>query len=216
MLPHIFERFVQADLSSTRVHGGLGLGLAITRHLIELQGGTVTAHSEGEGKGSTFTVTLPLLSEQQEAPALASASSTLESPADCVGRTIVIVDDEFEARELLRGVLEDHGAQVFSAGSAREGFDLVTSCAPDLVISDIAMPYRDGYAFIQEVRNAGLSIPAIALSARAGDSFRHKALETGFNVHLAKPIEMGELLQTITALLREHTRPCSEGLRAHA
>ncbi|HEY0407256.1 MAG TPA: response regulator, partial [Pyrinomonadaceae bacterium] len=211
-LPFVFDRFRQADGSTTRVHGGLGLGLAIVRHLVELHGGTVKAASDGEGHGASFTVILPLLS------VLASATDAeLNSNSSGNGASfaperplsnlrVLVVDDERDARELLTVVLESQGALVSAVSSVVEALAAITKLKPDVLVSDIGMPTDDGYALIRRVRalapEDGGRVPAVALTAYAGDNAREMTLAAGFQVHLAKPIDPTELLASITRLVR--------------
>ncbi|WP_119153174.1 ATP-binding protein [Caldimonas tepidiphila] len=213
-LPHIFERFTQVDASTTREHGGLGLGLAIVRQLVEMHGGTVTAHSEGAGRGAVFTVCLPLAPVQ--APQSSSeprvnprALSTLGAEEmeryGLEGCTVLLVEDDDDARTLLASVLESSGASVAAAASADEGLSLAEGLEPGVVISDIGMPGRDGYEFIQELRRreraAGRApVPAIALTAYARVEDRLRALSHGFQMHVAKPVEPAELLAVVSSL----------------
>lgn len=197
----------QADSSTTRTHGGLGLGLAIVRHLVELHGGTVRATSDGEGQGTSFVVTLPLRAIRGDddraeritgpTPALATAR------IDLTGLHVLVVDDEPDARGLVKQVLEDVGATVTTAGSADEALDALPS-GPDLLVCDVGMPVRDGYQLIRAVRalapDHGGQVPAIALTAFARSEDRARALAAGFQVHLAKPVKPHELTATIASL----------------
>jgi signal transduction histidine kinase/CheY-like chemotaxis protein len=207
LLPHVFERFRQGDSSTTRQHGGLGLGLAIARQLIEMHGGTIRAASDGPGLGSTFTVTLPLhaadiapsIPVAVPAPAAASAASrTLQALA------ILVVDDDTDVRELLKKVLETGGAEVELAASAEEALAAFDERPWQLLISDIGMPRVDGYELIRRIRERealrGGSIPAIALTAFARSEDRLRALAAGYQLHLAKPIEPEALLAAATRL----------------
>jgi CheY-like chemotaxis protein/anti-sigma regulatory factor (Ser/Thr protein kinase) len=206
-LDHVFDRFRQADSSTTRSHGGLGLGLAIVRHLVELHGGTVEAASDGEGRGSTFTVRLPVapgLSSGAEPPAV-----TAEPLMELSGVKVLLVDDEPGAREVLPAVLELFGADVQVSASAPEALEALRHFAPDVLVSDIAMPGEDGYSLIGKIRaleGDSRLVPAIALTAYAGDGDRRKALEAGFQLHLAKPIEPRDLVTAVASMAREAVR----------
>ncbi len=212
-LPFVFDRFRQADGSTTRMHGGLGLGLAIVRHLVELHGGAVKAESAGENQGATFTVTLPLLSTLLDATdtsvsvATGNGTHAEHQARPLNGLSMLVVDDEPDARQWLTVVLETQGAQVRAVGSAAEALDAIEALKPDALVSDIGMPNMDGYALMQKVRalpaERGGEIPSIALTAYAGDDAREKTLAAGFQVHLAKPIDPTELLAAIVNLLRQ-------------
>ncbi|MFL5357341.1 PAS domain-containing protein [Archangium sp.] len=211
-LPHIFERFRQLEGGTTRRHGGLGLGLAIVRHLVELHGGTVRATSEGEGRGATFQVRLPAAASRPAAleatPARrATAPQALVSPPAAVlaRRCILVVDDEEDNREVLKVMLEEYGARVLTAASAAEGLRAVREGRPELLISDIGMPGEDGYRLIAQVRalpaEEGGQVPAVALTAYARVEDRTHALTAGFNMHVAKPVEPSELLTILANLV---------------
>ena len=213
-LPSVFDTFRQADASATRSHGGLGLGLAIVRHLVEVHGGTVTAASEGRDRGATFTVTLPVRTAlPAEAPA---AGERHEDPVrgDLLrGYSIVVVDDEPDTRELLQSALEAAGAEVRPAASADEALVLCRAQTPDAIVSDIAMPGRDGYSLMRDLRApAGPTRPrvAVALSAYAAPRDRERSAEAGFHTHIAKPVDPGELVHAIHALLAEGSVSASE------
>jgi PAS domain S-box-containing protein len=214
-LPHVFDRFRQADSSNTRAHGGLGLGLAVVRHLVELHGGTVSAASAGEGQGATFTVRLPLTVVRDTPDRLPSrakelfgdareASWTLALPPDLTGVRVLIVDDEADARELLTAVIGQCGAEVAVAASAMEGLDTVREWQPQVIVSDIGMPDEDGYNFIRRVRTlppeAGGNTPAAALTAYARMEDRVRALSAGYQTHVAKPVDPAELAAVVASL----------------
>ncbi|WP_164928427.1 hybrid sensor histidine kinase/response regulator [Gloeobacter violaceus] len=209
LLPHVFERFRQADSSSTRSHGGLGLGLAIVRQLVELHSGTVSAASPGEGQGATFTVRLPFDGARTLLAGDHSPGDwTRESPTACCGRLdglrVLVVDDEPQARELVRTTLELCGAQVATAGSAAEALAEVRRSKPAVLVSDIAMPGEDGYALLRQLRlleaECGGRIPAVALTAYARVEDRRRALLAGFQTHLSKPVEPSELVAAVANL----------------
>jgi signal transduction histidine kinase/ActR/RegA family two-component response regulator len=212
-LPHIFDRFRQADASSTRRHGGLGLGLAIVRQLVELHGGDVTAESAGEGHGATFSVRLPVAVAQQSelaprgrrTPNTERLVASAEQRGRIRGATVLVVDDEADARALLRRLLEDCGATVSDAGSAADAFRLFADSPPDVLISDIGMPGEDGYSLIRRIRSLdgdrGGRVPAIALTAYARAEDRAHAEEAGFQRHIAKPVESAEIVTVVAALL---------------
>ncbi len=214
-LPRVFERFRQADATTSRKHGGLGLGLAIVRHLIELHGGSATVDSDGDGKGATFTVTLPigsLRSPTVSPPALRAdrPSDAIHSQREIVGAHILVVDDEPDARELLAEMLTTCGAKVSTAGSVAEAIGLVQELRPDVVVSDIGMPGEDGYDLIKQLRalapDDGGKTPAVALTAYARLEDRTKALVAGFNMHVPKPVEPAELLGVLTSLMTIFSR----------
>lgn len=212
-LPHVFERFSQADGSITRKHGGLGLGLSIVRGLTELHGGTVRVKSDGEGMGATFTVSLPIaavipeIAEKKKVYRDIANNSKEFNDSEQVtltGVKILIVDDELDARELIKCVLEDASANVITAGSAHDAFNLITQQAPDILISDIGMPDEDGYEFIRKIRTLpsekGGKIPAVALTAYARAEDRKRAMIAGYQMYLTKPVEPSELLAVISSL----------------
>lgn len=204
-LPRVFDRFLQADSSTTRSFGGLGLGLAIVRHLVELHGGTVSAESEGLNKGATFSATFPLLTERTEPITMAHSGemSTLENQS-LDGLRVLLVDDEPEAREIISTVITRTGAEVTACKSAGEALATLLEWKPDVILSDIAMPDEDGYTFIGKVRSLprekGGATPAAALTAYARDADRREALEAGYQMHIAKPITATQLVTIVARL----------------
>jgi len=206
-LPYIFDRFSQADGSTTRVHGGLGLGLAIVRHLVELHHGRVEVESEGEDRGTTFTVTLPIAATTRAADnEFLLAENVLPASAKIFdGVRILVVDDEADSRDLISTLLTRCGSEVRCSESAAEAIRAFAEWSPDLLLSDIGMPNEDGYSLIKKVRKLrskrAKQIPAIALTAYATDEDRSLALAAGFQVHLAKPVEPKSLLTSIAAAL---------------
>ncbi|HET6863534.1 MAG TPA: ATP-binding protein [Pyrinomonadaceae bacterium] len=204
-LPRVFDRFRQADSSTTRSYGGLGLGLAIVRHLVELHGGTVYAESEGPGKGATFSATFPLLAVRAEAIAL-SGEFNLAEMSSLTGLRVLLVDDEPEARQIITTVIARTGALVQSCTSASEALSKLIEWRPDVLLSDIAMPEEDGYSFIGRVRalpkEKGGDTPAAALTAYARDEDRRQALDAGYQMHIAKPISAPELVMMIAKLAK--------------
>ena len=216
LLPYVFDRFRQGDSTSTRLHGGLGLGLAIVRHLVELHGGTVWAASGGEGKGATFSVHLPLMVVQPAANAAdrqhprSDRSISMDfTPIDLAGVRVLVVDDDHDARELVAAVLAEHGAGVTAVSSVTEALEAIQRGKPDVLVSDIAMPSEDGYSLIRRVRALEKTlghIPAAALTAYAGAQDRTRALLAGFSSHLPKPIEPAELTAVVANLAGRNGR----------
>ncbi|HEY8516681.1 MAG TPA: ATP-binding protein [Candidatus Binatia bacterium] len=203
---HAFDRFTQADRGSTRLHGGLGLGLAIVRNLVELHGGTTRVHSEGEGKGATFIVELPLLEEQpsEPTPEVRTDDPPAQQYARLDGLVVLIVDDEPDTLDVVGEVLRSAGAQVVTATSATDALEKFEHRAPDVLVSDLAMPGEDGFALIRKIRardpERGGRIPAIALSAYSGAEDRRQSLNAGYQLHVAKPIEPHELVKVLHEL----------------
>jgi len=214
-LPHVFDRFRQADSAITRTHGGLGLGLSIVRQLVELHGGTVRAESEGEGNGATFIVSLPFIATRRDSPlmervhpATNCGNMSFDCPPQLIGLRVLIVDDEDDTRDLLRAVMERCGCEATSVGSVAEALATLQQTNPDVLISDIGMPEEDGYSFIRKVRalpaERGGNTPAIALTAYARSEDRIRALMAGFQMHVPKPIEPIELAAVVASLSRRN------------
>jgi CheY-like chemotaxis protein len=204
-LPHLFERFRQGDSTSTRAHGGLGIGLAIVRHLVELHDGSVSADSAGEGTGATFTVRLPLAQARHLAVAGDGTTATDSAEERLDGLRILLVDDQDDTRECVEIALRQHGADVVSVASAAEALEALDAGA-DVLVSDIAMPGEDGLSLIEQVRkrpaHRGGRIPATALSAYARPEEKLRALRAGFDMHLAKPVRDGVLIASVLDLAR--------------
>jgi hypothetical protein len=212
-LPHVFDRFSQEKTGTTRPHGGLGLGLAIVRQLVELHGGTIRVQSDGEGQGAVFTVTLPAVLARTDAAATRQVAATTamfteagEMPV-LNGIRVLIVDDDAGAREMVTAVLEYCGASVGSAASAAEARTALGQDACDVLLVDIAMPDEDGYTFIRRLRTDGLRQPVAALTALAHETDRVRALESGFDVHIQKPVEPRVLARAVASLVGAPARP---------
>lgn len=216
-LPYIFDYFRQADNTTTRKFGGLGLGLAIVRHLTQLHGGFIQAESPGEGLGSTFTVRFPLVKDEGEAIEndinhhfLSHLNENKNYVPDSLlkGIRVLVVDDEVDTQELVKFILESYAAEVKVAASATEALAIIDHSQPDVLISDIGMPDIDGYALIRQIRSRlpeqGGKIPAIALSAYASESSQKQALVAGFQLHISKPFEAEELVEAIARVLPRH------------
>ncbi len=215
VLQHIFERFRQGDASSTRRHGGLGLGLSIVRQLVELHGGTVAAHSDGRSKGSTFRVSLPVTVRATQVLTPAQVPEAHEGPApneedappvDLQGLKVLVVDDEPDARALVQRLLQDCQAIVATASSADEALHFLDTTMPDVIVSDVGMPGTDGYSLMRRIRardDAGAAVPAIALTAYVRAEDQSRAIAAGFQCHLRKPVEAATLLSSVERLGRE-------------
>ena len=199
-LPHVFERFRQADSSTGRAHGGLGLGLAIVRHVTEAHGGTVSAASPGVGQGAIFVVCLPVRAVRVRPPQGPGVEEETK-PAVLTDARVLVVDDEADAREVLRAVLESHGAHVTTAGSAGEALHVLEHRTFDVMLADIGMPKRDGYSLIRAIRSLstdqGGQIPAVAVTAHASVRERDRVFKAGYNWHLAKPVATEQLIEIV-------------------
>lgn len=207
-LPYVFERFRQAESTTTKVHGGLGLGLAIVRNLVELHGGTIRVESPGVGQGATFIVQLPLISNPSPVSDLEQLAlqgqASLEDSLSLSGLRVLIVDDEIDTREFLVIALEQYGAEVIAAASADEAMRLLERLKPSVMVSDIGMPVEDGYTLIRRIRalaaKQGGTIPAAALTAYVREENRIQALQAGFQMHVPKPIEPMQLVAVVAKL----------------
>jgi PAS domain S-box-containing protein len=206
-LPHVFERFRQADSSTTRTHKGLGLGLAIVRSLVEMHGGTITAsNASGGGTGAVFTIRLPIRGAPaaEDAAAIDAVDSWVDSAPALDEVSVLVVDDDNDARELVNEILGRCGATVVTAGSVAAAFEAFQHRRPDVVVCDIEMPEEDGYMLIRRIRSlepdAGRDVPAAALTAYASQADRLKVLSAGFNMHVAKPVQPAELALVVASL----------------
>jgi CheY-like chemotaxis protein len=209
-LPRIFDRFRQGDSSSRRQQGGLGLGLAIIKHLVELHGGAIYAYSRGIGQGSDFMITLPLGAQQGDVEAggvwpIRPEKQTDTRASSLRGAKVLVVDDDHDTREILSVMLTRYGPEVRAAASAAEAMEIFSQWKPDVLVSDIGMPIEDGYALIRKVRalspEEGGEVPAIALTAFAGVSDKESALAAGFQQHLSKPVEPVQLAKVVARIL---------------
>jgi CheY-like chemotaxis protein len=222
VLPFVFDRFRQADSSTTRPHTGLGLGLAIVRHIVELHGGTVEAVSDGPGTGATFRMKLPLsvaktaiVHESRPpahptVPAITTGSLAVGALPDLSGIRVLVVDDEPDAREMVAYLLRQRNADVVAAASVDDALQAIDVRAPDVLLSDVEMPRRDGYELIAAVRSrppeAGGNVPAAALTAYSRPEDRAKSMLAGYDAHLAKPVDLAELIATVVRLASRQAR----------
>jgi CheY-like chemotaxis protein/two-component sensor histidine kinase len=214
-LPFVFDPFRQADGSINRLHGGLGLGLAITRQLVELHGGRVEAKSDGDGLGATFIVRLPLSVMRQSRPPAPAAAATraygpLDHPPELVGLHVLVVDDAPDARDLLQTVLERCGSRVTVAASAAAALAAIECEVPDVLLSDIGMPDENGFDLIRKVRalpaSRGGNVPAAALTAYARPEDRREVLNAGYMMHVPKPVDPADLVAVVASLARVWTK----------
>ncbi len=216
-LPHVFENFRQSDSSASRRYGGLGIGLSIAKHLVELHGGTITALSDGPGKGATFVISVPVSPIVSttlgitKVPAARPPVVDENRPEELAGVSVLVVDDDSDSRELLEFILERAGAEVRTAKSAADALAAFSQYETHLVLSDIGMPQGDGYSLIRDIRTHASAkkrrIPVIALTAFARSEDRTRALVEGFNLHMAKPVEPAELIETVARLASQHRHP---------
>jgi signal transduction histidine kinase len=199
-LPHIFDRFTQQDSGSTRAHTGMGLGLAVVRHLVELHGGTIAAHSDGPDRGAAFVVEFPVAAALQGA----NQTAARRGRKPLIGRRVLAVDNDPDSRDLIAAILMDHGAEVTAVASASDAMEMLRSAPFAVLVSDIAMPAQDGYDLLRQIRadphDAIARIPAIALTAYGRDEDRLKALDAGYQLHLAKPVSALELVGAVESL----------------
>jgi CheY-like chemotaxis protein/nitrogen-specific signal transduction histidine kinase len=203
-LPLVFDRYRQADGAITRAHGGLGLGLAIVRHLIEQHGGTVRAESPGDGRGASFTLSLPADAGPRDSDFIEGPATLVEAPPRLEELRILVVDDEPDARELMTVMLTQQGAEVVAVGDVPSALAAFESFRPNLLVSDIGLPGEDGYALIGRLRALGQSrgqpLPAVALTAFAGEEHARRALAAGYQMHVPKPVEPEALLAVISRI----------------
>ncbi|MDX2216849.1 MAG: ATP-binding protein [Oculatellaceae cyanobacterium bins.114] len=204
-LPHVFDHFQQADSTTTRVFGGLGLGLAIAKQIVDMHGGVIQAASPGEGQGATFTVRFPLVVNTLQPVQDTPLSMT---DADLKNIHVLVVEDDADNREMITFTLEMYGAKVTAVSSASSAIDTLSQCQPDILISDIGMSGMDGYALMQQIRRVTQTgqIPAIALTAYVSEADQQQAIAAGFQEHLSKPMEPTQLVATILKVLQDHTR----------
>jgi CheY-like chemotaxis protein len=213
---YVFDRFRQAEAATKRKTGGLGLGLSIVRHIVEMHGGTIEAFSKGEGQGATFRVRLPVMivhSSEAAEPRQHPGTKTmtpLRTLGDLNGIHVLAIDDEADALALLRLVLESAGATVLTSPSSEQALERIAAAKPDALVVDLGMPHMDGFEFIARVRASSdpavRDVPAAALTAFARSEDRTKALQSGFEMHLAKPVDPGELVASVLTLVRRARR----------
>ncbi len=208
-LPHLFERFRQADSSTTRKYGGLGIGLALVKQLVELHGGSVRAESAGLGQGAKFTLLLPLATAVRPKMAVPSAKPAFETPplADLSGMKVLALDDDVDSADVMKRMLAGRGAEVRTAASVTAAFELLRTFSPDVILSDIGMPGQDGYEFVRQLRDHSCfaGIPAVAVTAFARVEDRTRALNAGFQSHIAKPVAAAELVAVVRSMAKLHS-----------
>jgi PAS domain S-box-containing protein len=204
-LPHVFERFSQLDSSITRKHGGLGIGLFVVRQLVELHKGKITVKSEGAGKGAEFIVELPLADKENGETAYPIAQIDMTSNTSLIGKSVLVVDDEDDARDFLAFALRRCGATVLTAASGADAMSLLKASQIDVLVSDIGMPGLDGYQLLHQIRKAGLNLPALAVTAFARGEDAVRAIDAGFQRHLPKPVNPTELCAAVAAITRKLT-----------
>lgn len=217
ILPHVFDHFWQADSSATRAHGGLGLGLAIVRQLVELHCGRIYALSEGHHRGATFTVQLPISSTQYSEETMAPLNNMIISTGQELTALkhiqILVIEDHEDNREFIQRVLEEAGASVITTGCAQDAIAVLEHTQPDIIVSDIAMPGEDGYQLMRHIRaSSSKEIPAIALTAYVRPEDRREALRAGFQTHLSKPVNAQELIGVIAELAKQYVSPGSASI----
>jgi CheY-like chemotaxis protein len=207
--PHIFERFRQADSTITRQHGGLGLGLSIVRHIVERHGGTVRATSAGPGRGATFTVLLPVAPPARHRDEPRPPAGPPPARDALAGVRVLVVDDDADTREMVAALFDRAGAEVVTAASTDEALRHAGTRAPDVLVSDLAMPERDGYALLEALRRPGGAsrLVTIALTARARPEDRDRALGAGYDAYVTKPVEPASLAALVTGLVQTRRRP---------
>jgi len=208
-LPYVFDRFRQADSRTTRTHGGLGLGLAIARHLVELHDGAITAHSDGAGTGTTISIRMPVAAALACDPDHASRLNA--PPLRLAAATVLVVDDHADSRDMIAVLLEKHGARILQCESAESALEKLSTEKVDLLIADIAMPDVDGCALMRRARASGLRVPAIAVTAFARSDDRRRALDAGYTSFLVKPVDSGELASVVRDLLTGSMQQAAHG-----
>jgi CheY-like chemotaxis protein len=201
-LPHVFDRFRQADSRATRVHGGLGLGLAIAKHLVDLHGGEIEADSRGSGTGTLVSIRLPVADAPRSNEGIDAQPQPAAKPSPLLDATLLVVDDEPDSREMIAALLEHRGAVIVRCDSAAAALDLLSRQTVDLLIADIAMPHMDGYELMRRARTSGFQVPGIAVTAFARSDDRRLAFDAGYTSYLVKPVDGVQLARTVDELLQ--------------